>query len=172
MKPVVLSYQVSLADYRKMLYFNTFSIRKLQSLFVVLVWMAAAVLLLLDVLGTIQPTQVMHLCFLIVTVAAPMIVVSLEIRVHRSREIFAAQKGRTLILEEDGLKYRTESSHETGFDAWGDVQAVYETKSMFIIYKDGQNIVPVPKQGQEPEKLEKARACLRQKMGNKYKARY
>lgn len=172
MKSVVINYTLTLQEYRKMLYFNTFSIRRMQSLIVAVVWLAGATLLALDLFKVIEPTRIMHLCFLMVTVALPMIVVSLEIRIFRSRGADTLNKKRVMILNEKGISYRSEGKHETGLDTWDDLLAVYETRSLFLIYKDANNTVPVPKKEQTEDTLEKARKLFGQHLGNKFKRRF
>jgi len=74
---IQFDYKLSLGAYRKMYYFNALFSKKMQSLFIVLAWIAAVTLLLLENLEIINRTRVMHLCFLLVSVSLPVLIFSI-----------------------------------------------------------------------------------------------
>lgn len=171
MKPIVFHYQIGLSDYRKMLYFNTFSLRKLQNVLMASAWAAAVILLMLDLTGAIEASPILHLCFLVVSVSVPMIIVSLEIRVYRSKNAEVLSEKRMLTIEQDGLRYSSEGDRPSGLDKWDDLLAIYETKSNFLVYKDTVNIVLIPKKGLPEDKLLQARGVFEEKMGKHFRLR-
>ncbi len=173
MKPIVFQFKIKAEDYRKMSYFNTFSQKKLQSILVVFFWIAAVSLLLLDILSIIRSTDIMHLCFIIVTVSVPLLVVSVEMNVNRFKknEADVADITRTITFEDRGIRFCSESCTKTGFESWDAFRVVYETKSLFLLYKDARSAVLIPKEGEEKTKLEETRQCLYEKLGKRFRLR-
>lgn len=172
MNTEVMSFRVGVKDYRRMLYFNTFSIHRFQWILVFIAWVSSVTLLILDIINVIEPTQIMHLCFLMVAVSAPILIVNLEMRVRKFKNYSDIKDiQQTLILKDDGVNYRHEKSHETGYDSWDDFLAVYDTKNMYILYKDNQHTVPVPKKDIKSDTCQKASKIFSNKLGRRYKNR-
>jgi hypothetical protein len=165
-QPLQFICTISLKTYRKMLYFNTFGINRLQSIFMVFAWIAACVLLILETLKYIAPTRIMHFCFLVVTVSIPMIIINLEIKIRKNKYNDYFSKEFTLVFNQDGIRYKTYKNVNT--DCWNDILAVYETRSLFIIYRDKRNIFPIVKTGEPGEKIETARSFFRENLGNRF----
>jgi hypothetical protein len=170
MQPVQFTCSVSLKTYRKMLYFNTFGINRLQSIFMALAWVAALVLLTLETLQYITPTRIMHFCFLVVTVSIPIIIINLEIKIRKNKNDAYFSKEYTITLSQDGIKYKTYKNVNT--ERWDDILAVYETRPLFIIYRDKRNIFPIVKTGEPEEKTETARLFFREYLKNRFVCRY
>ncbi len=171
MKPIVFQFRVSPEDYRKMSYFNTFSIRRWQSAAIGVCWVGALVLLVLHFSKVIVLTDIMRLCAIIVSLALPVMIFSVEQNVRRYKHNPDAQPQRTLILEEDGVKFRSEGESQTGFVKWDQFITAFETKSQFLLYRDNQHAVLIPKQDESDEKLKSTRTLLSQAMGKSFKNR-
>jgi hypothetical protein len=165
-QPVQFTCNITHRVYRKMLYFNTFCIKPLQSIFMAVVWFTAFVFLILDILKYIEPTRIMHFCFLVVTVSIPMVIVNLEIKIRKNRKDEYFSKERTVVINQDGFRYNNKKN--TIVDHWGDILMVYETRSLFIIYKDEKNIFPISKTGEPGEKIESARLYFKEKLGIRF----
>jgi hypothetical protein len=165
-QPVQFTCVIDLKAYRKMLYFNTFGINRLQSVFMALVWIVSFILLILETLNYLEPTQIMHLCFLVVTVSIPMIIVNLEIKIRKNKNDDYFSKEHTVVFSQDGIRYKTYKN--TGIDRWSNIMAVYETRSLFIIYKDKKNTFPVVKTGEPEEKIETVRLLFRENLKERF----
>jgi hypothetical protein len=164
--PVQFDYTISFGTYRKMIYFNTFGIKPVQSIFMAVAWLAASFLFVLDTLKVIEPTRIMHMCFLIVTISIPMLIISLEMKIRQNKEADYFSKVRTVVLDGEGIGYYDEKKRISR-DSWAGLSAVYETKSLFIIYK-GRNIFPILKTGESQEKIEAARRYLQENLGSRF----
>jgi hypothetical protein len=163
------SFRLSLGVYRKMLYFNTFFSRGWRSIFILMVWFIAALSLGLDLLGIIQPTRVMHLCFLLVSISVPLLVFGIEMKLYRIKDSDFFSKDRTVIFGDDGIDYIIdEKKKNREHDPWDNV-VLFETHSLFIISKDDKYSIPVPKTGIPDDRLKTMRGELQKNLGNRYK---
>lgn len=173
MKPVVFQFHIRPEDYRAMSYFNSFSIRRGQSMIIVLCWMTALIALMLNVFQIVELTEIMQLCAIVVSLALPVMVFSTEQNVRRFRDQVKknGKQQRTIIFEEKGVKFRSEGESETGFVSWNDFLMAFETKNLLLLYRDNQHTVIIPKEQQQPEKLEQGRVFLKRAMEGRFKDR-
>lgn len=173
MEAIVLRFKVTPEDFRRMSYFNTFSLRKMQSFFVAFVWFGSIILLLLKLLGIIEPTEIMFLCFIIVSLSIPVMVLSVELGVGRFKR--AAQEGdastRTVTLSEKGIKLGFGDGTSAPIESWSAFIAAYETRFALIVYRDANRTILIPKSGISSEKLTAARCCLQTALGKAYRVR-
>jgi hypothetical protein len=150
-----------------MLYFNAFFSRGWQSCFILLAWALAAVFFALDVAGIIQVTRVMHLCFLLVSVSAPLLVFGIEMKMRTGVPGSFFTKERTVIFGDDGIDYIVDGKKKgAGHDSW-DAVVIHETKYLFIISQDRYGI-PVPKTAFSKTDVD----ILHQELGNRIGKRY
>jgi hypothetical protein len=144
---VQFNYVISPGIYRKMLYFNAFFSGGVRSFFILPLWILAAISLILDICGIIQPSRVMHLCFLLVSVSAPLLVFGIEMKIRQGGDGDFFARKRTVVFTADGIDYRIDGTKNPEGDIWDDV-VVHETKTLLIIVRDRRYAVPVPKAGQ------------------------
>jgi hypothetical protein len=163
------NYKLSFNAYRKMLYFNTFYRKLGQNIFILLVWVAAATCLILDILHLIYPSRAMHLSFLVVTVSVPMFVVSLEMKLHQMKNADFFGQDRTVIFTDEGIDYYLDDKKKKNHDPWDDVMLLCETRNLFIVYKDDKHSLPVLKKGIPKEEIQSLRQDLKNKLGIRYK---
>lgn len=173
MKPIVFQFHIRPEDYRAMSYFNSFAIRRGQSVIIGLCWLLAVIALALDLCRLVELTEIMQLCAIVVSLALPVMVFSTEQNVRRFREQIkkTGKQQRTIIFEERGVKFRSEGEKETGFVKWNDFLMAFETKTLLLLYRDNQHTVIIPKAEQQPEKIEQGRKFLKQAMEGRFKDR-
>ena len=160
-------YRISTGIYRKMLYFNAFFSKGLQSFFILCVWVLAALGLMLDLTGIIQATRVTHLCFLLVSVSAPLLVFGIEMKMRTGASGSFFTKERTVIFGDDGIEYVVDGKKKgAGHDSWNDV-VIHETKHLLIISQDRHSI-PVPKTAFLEADMEILRRELEGRIGKRY----
>lgn len=146
-----------------------FTAKKAQNIFLIIVWAAAVLLLALDLLGIIHPTRVMHLCFLLVSVSLPMLIITLELKIRQIKDNEFFTKDRTVVFSDDGIDYYTDSKKKGGHDSWDDIKYLSETKRFFIINKDDNLSIPVLKTGVDRDVINDVRGDLQDKLGSRYK---
>lgn len=151
------------------MYFSSFLERKTQSFFVLVTWIAAIIFFAQEKLGIIQPTRVMHMCFLIVSISIPLYVISLEVKIRQQRNYDFFNKNRTVIFTDGGIDYIIDSKKKGDHDNWEDIKFLHETKSLFIVVKDNKHRIPIEKNKTEENELENIRMDLTGILGTRYK---
>jgi hypothetical protein len=145
-----------------------FSAKKMQNVFILVVWAAAVTFLALDLLHIMYPTRIMHLCFLLVSVSLPMLIITLEIKIRQIKDNEFFSKDRTVIFSDDGIDYYTDSKKKDGHDSWDEIKQLSESKNFFIIYKDDNHSIPVLITGVEGNVINDLRGDLKEKLGSRY----
>ncbi|MCI1956015.1 MAG: YcxB family protein [Oscillospiraceae bacterium] len=171
--PIVYTFKLTLDDYREMSFFSTFSHRRNQSIVLFFVWIVATAAFFLDVANKIELSETVHLCALMVAVSVPILFFSVWINVHKFK-VHGEQyrkKMHTVLLGKDDVRYSESDSRSTGTDQWDDFVYAFETKNMFLLYRTPNNAVLLPKRGVPARQIEETRACLKEKLGAKFKIR-
>jgi hypothetical protein len=173
MYPIVYQFKSTMDDYREMSFFSTFSFRKGQNIFLLVAWISATTAFLLDVTSVIKLGQTVHLCALMVAVTLPMLFVSALTSVHKFKVNGASyrKKTHTVLLGKDDVQYKESGNTNTGVDTWDDMYAAFETNHLFLLYRTANNAVLLPKRSTTPQQVEETRACLKEKLGVRFKIR-
>ena len=163
------NYKMSLNTYRKMVYFNMFYANRVKNIIIVLVWMIMTVFLVLDIMGIITPTRIMHLSFLMVSLSMPVLIISLEMKIRQIKDNEYFNRKRTVVFSDDGMDFFLDSNTKKRMhNSWDDVYLLYETNSLFIIFKDKINSIPVEKKGTEKGEVNNVREELIKRLGPRY----
>lgn len=172
MYPIVYHFKLKVEDYREMSFFSTFSYRKSQNIFLLVAWVASVVAFLLDVTKVITLTQTIHLCVLMVTVALPMLFVSVLLNVHKFKLNSEYRKrDHTVLLGKENVQYSEVGKKDTGIDKWEDFAYAFETKHLFMLYRTPNDAVLLPKRDVTRQQIEHTRLCLKEKLGARFKIR-
>lgn len=173
MYPIVYQFKSTMDDYREMSFFSTFSFRKNQNIFLLVTWILAATAFLLDVTKVIILAETIHLCALMVTVTMPMLLVSALVNVQRFKVNGAGyrKKTHTVLLGKEDVQYKESGNINTGVDKWDDIAYAFETSHLFLLYRTSNNAVLLPKRSTTEKQNLETRACLKEKLGVRFKVR-
>ena len=138
---------MTVADYRDMMVCKTFGVQAWRRAFMLIVWVASAVALLLDYANILQLNTTMHVCVLTVTVAIVAAVITMEVNIHKYKDAY--QNGfnaeRQIVMSDEGFTFRNRASEESGFNPWSDVTSLDEMKMVFVIQLNAREAVILPK---------------------------
>lgn len=173
MYPIVYQFKSTMDDYREMSFFSTFSFRKGQNIFLLVAWIAGSTAFLLDVTNVIKLAETVHLAALMVAVTMPMLFVSALVSVRRFKVNGAGyrKKTHTVLLGKEDVQYKESGNINTGVDKWDDMAYAFETKNLFLLYRTPNNAVLLPKRSTTPQQIAETRACLKEKLGVRFKIR-
>lgn len=163
---LAFTFHLTVADYRRMMYFNTFRRQPKQTMFLVVAWVIALSLILLEKFGFIAELEkVTHGCMMLVSALVPFLVGTAEFAVYRfksnhPRELSAT---RIITLTDQGVEQRRDDRKDINFEAWDDFAYVYETAALFIFYRSPRQLTLLPKRAIAPEDMAAVRALLRDK---------
>ncbi len=164
--PLSFAFKLTIADYRRMMYFNSFARQRRQTLFLGVAWVISLSIILLEkfaIIGELE--EITHSCLLLVSALIPLLPLTTEFAVYRFKQNnpkeLAAQ--RTLTLGEDGLEQARDDRKGTAFEKWSDFNCVYETTSLFIFYRSASQITLLPKRSVSPELMSDLRKLLARK---------
>ena len=166
------SFQLTAGDYRRMMYFNTFGQRPVQSGILILAWAVCLVILLLEKFKVIGELEgVTHACLLLVSALIPLLVGTAEFNIYRfkkNREDELAAR-RTLTFTENGIGQSRPDKDKAGFEEWSAFQQIFESKTMFIIYRSATEILILPKRAlPHPYDLEDLRELFAEKLEKRF----
>lgn len=169
-KTLYFEYRLSPSDYRQMIWFNAFFLRRFQGVFVLLAWIWAFSMVLLELLGVISPSRVTHICCLVVSVCVPVLVVDLVLKSRAFRRDHCGDKAvlRKMIFSDEGVRYANEGDSESHFERWEDFLRVFELRGLFLFYRDARRVTVLPKSAVSEAAGGELRALLTEKMGRYY----
>lgn len=162
---------VPAALYREVQYFNTFMRRRGQGVFVLAVFVGALALLAANTIGGVAMSNVMQMCYIVCLVALPLCVFACEQNTHRYRDDGSDRVIRSVSLSEEWIKFRVSGNPRSEKLLWEQVSMVFETRSAFIICRDADRYVAVPKEAVGEADLDGLRALFRQKLGRSFHER-
>lgn len=161
------AFKLTVADYRRMMYFNTFSRQPRQTKFLFIAWVIALSLILLEQFAVIAPLEkVTHGCLLLVSALIPVLVATAEFAVYRFKnnhpeELLAE---RIMTFTEEGVEQTRDDRNNAYFEDWDEFEYVYETSAMFIFYRSARQITLLPKRAVPPDELSAVRKFLNDKI--------
>ena len=161
------AFKMTVADYRRMMYFNTFSRQPRQTKFLFIAWAISLSLILLEYFALIAPLEkVTHGCLLLVSALIPVLVGTAEFAVYRfkSNHPEELRAERIITFTEEGLEQTRDDRKNAYFENWEEFEYVYETGAMFIFYRSARQITLLPKRAVPPDGLAQVREFLNQKI--------
>lgn len=164
-------FKIDAPTFRKALYFNAFSKKKAQLIFVALAWIGAIVLACMNVFGGLQLSNVVQMCYIVVLLSVPLLVFSCERGYRQYRDTDLPEKLRTVSISEDWIKFHISGEIESEKVEWHNISAVFELPDEFIIYRDADQMVVLPKDSMDEEDLPVIRILFISKLGRSFKER-
>ncbi len=166
------TFKLGAGDYRRAMYFNTFSRQPRQTWLLFTAWVFSLGIILLERFALIgQLEKITHGCLMLVSVLVPALVATAEFAVYRFKsnhpEELAAE--RTVRLTEEGIAQSRDDREESHFEAWSGFECVYETGALFIFYRSAKELILLPKRVVPPDGLPLVRNFLSDK-SVKYRA--
>lgn len=161
------AFKMTVADYRRMMYFNTFSRQPRQTKFLFIAWAISFALILLEYFAVISPLEkVTHGCLMLVSALIPVLVGTAEFAVYRFRHNHPEElrAERVMTLTEEGVEQTRDDRKKTYFEDWDEFEYVYETGAMFIFYRSARQITLLPKRAVPPDELSTVRKFLSDKI--------
>ncbi len=168
---MVFNFKMSLEDCHHMMVCRTFGNSVARRVLLVASWAVFTVLIVCDFAGVIRLSRVVHVCALMVAVALPAAVLTMEINVSKYKETyrFGFKAQRQIVADEEGLTFCNKSTDESGSNPWSDVTRLEEMKHVFVIQLNRREAVILPKRGMGNEKrVEQFRDMVNQKIPNRF----
>lgn len=162
-------FKVDPQQFRKALYFNTFSRKRGQLILVLLAWMLGIVLLLVNLVGGVEMSSVMQLCYVVILASMPLLIFSCEHGYRNYRDSDLCNKERTVSLGKDWVKFRISGDPDSEKIEWRQIMAVFELSDMFIIYRDADLMVVLPKSVIREDDLPKVRSFFSDNLGRGFR---
>ncbi|MCI1664775.1 MAG: YcxB family protein [Atopobiaceae bacterium] len=161
-------FKIDPKTFRQALYFNTFSRHRGQFALVALAWAAGLVLMLLNLVGGIEMSSVMQLCYMVILATMPLLIFSCEHGYRNYRNSDLSEKERTVSISEEWVKFRVSGSPDSEKIGWHNIMAVYELPDRFIIYRDSDLMVVLPKDVMNESELSKVSSYFSENLGRSF----
>ena len=161
------AFKMTVADYRRMMYFNTFSRQPRQTKFLFMAWALSFALILLEYFAVIAPLEkVTHGCLLLVSALIPVLVGTAEFAVYRFKRNHPEElrAERVMTFTEEGIEQTRDDRSNSYFEDWDEFEYVYETGAMFIFYRSARQITLLPKRAVPTDELATVRKFLSDKI--------
>jgi len=162
-------FKVDPQQFRKALYFNTFARKRGQLILVMIAWVLGIVLLLINLVGGVEMSSVMQLCDIVILASMPLLIFSCEHGYRNYRSSTQCDRERTVSLGRDWIKFRISGDPDSEKTEWHNVMAVFELSDMFIIYRDADLMVILPKSVIKAEDLLKIRSFFADNLGRGFR---
>lgn len=165
------TFEIDAKMFRKALYFNTFAKQRFQAVIVAAMWVLGLGLLVANLVFRAQMSSVMQLCYIVLLIALPLLAFSCESGYRRYRDSPSCGKPRTVSLSDDWLKFKVSGGEGSEKIEWRLVSAVFELEDFFIIYRDANLMVLLPKAAVPAEDLPGLRSLFRRHLGRGFHLR-
>lgn len=168
---LVFNFKMSLGDYHHMMMCRTFGNSLVRRMALFGSWAVFTVLIVCDFTGAVRLSRVVHVCALLVAVALPAAVLTMEINVSRYKAacVSGFQAQRQIIADEEGLTFCNKSTAEAERNPWSDVTRLEEMKKVFVIQLNRCEAVLLPKRGMgNDEEVERFKELVNQKIPNRF----
>lgn len=165
------TFKVEPKMFRRALYFNTFGKQRIQSIIIAAMAVLGVGMLLANLLFHIEMTSVMQLCYIVVIAAVPLLLFSCEHNYRDYKGSPLADSLRSVSVNENWLKFKVAGGAESEKIEWRQVSAVFELADFFIIYRDANLMVLLPKSAIAADELPKVRAIMRGNLGRGFHLR-
>ncbi len=161
--PLSFSFQMTISDYRRMMYFNSFARQRRQTIFLCIAWAVALLIILLEHFAVIAPLEkVTHGCLTLVSALLPFMVLTAEFAVWRFKVNHANELAaqRSITLSEEGVEQTSDGRQGVGFEKWDKFDCIYETATLFIFYRSAKQLTLLPKRAVPDNALPEVRKIL------------
>lgn len=168
---MVFNFKMSLEDYHHMMMCRTFGNSLARRAVLFGSWAVFTVLIVCDFAGVIQLSRVVHVCALMVAVALPAAVLTMEINVSKYKDAYMTgfKAQRQIVADEEGITFCNKSTDESGTNPWTDVTRLEEMKNVFVIQLNRREAVILPKRGMgDGRKVEQFKELVKQKIPNRF----
>jgi hypothetical protein len=168
---MVFNFKMSVRDYRQMMVSRTFGNSRLQRALLAAVWLLFTVLLVLDVTNRIELTRVIHVCSLLVAVALPAAVITMEVNVSKYKDAYMGgfKAERQIVADDEGLTFRNSSTDEHGSNPWSEVTKLEELRDVFVIQLNKREAVILPKRGMgNQKKIDQFKELVQGKISDRF----
>lgn len=160
-------FTMTAADYRRMIYCNTFGRQPVQTALLCTAWFFSSAVIFLEYLAVIGPLEkVTHGCLLLVSALIPALVGTTEFAVYRFKHDHPEElrAERVMTFMEEGIEQTRDDRENPYFEAWSEFERLYETGAMFIFYRSARQTFLLPKRAVPPDKLAAVRALVHDKI--------
>lgn len=168
---MVFNFKMSLEDYHHMMMCRTFGNSLVRRAVLLGSWAVFTILIVGDFAGVIRLSRVVHVCALMVAVALPAAVLTMEINVSKYKDAYMSgfKAQRQVIADEEGFTFCNKSTDELGTNPWTDVTKLEELKNVFVIQLNRHEAVILPKRGMgNGKKVEQFKELVSQKIPNRF----
>ncbi len=165
------TFKVDPKMFRKALYFNTFGKQRIQAFVIAAMALMGVGMLISNLVFKVAMTSVMQLCYIVIIAAAPLLIFSCEHSYRDYRRSPLADAMRTVSVNQDWLKFRVTGGADSEKIEWRQVSAVFELAEFFIIYRDSNLMVLLPKSEIPEDELSQVRAIMRGNLGRGFHLR-
>ncbi|WP_197407445.1 hypothetical protein [Olsenella massiliensis] len=164
-------FKIDVPTFRKALYFNAFARNRAQLGFVAAAWAGAAVLAGLDLFGRLELTNVVQICYIVVLLSMPLLIFSCERGWREYRDSGLQERERSVSVSEDWVKFCISGDANSDKVEWHNISAIFELFDEFVIYRDADQMVVLPKSVISNEDMLVLRSLFIRKLGRSYKLR-
>lgn len=165
------SFKVSAGEFRKALYFNTFAKAKGQIYVIAAVWLLGLGLVIANLAFGVPMSNVMQMCYVVICAAAPLLVFSCERGWRQYRESGGETRERAVSISDGWVKLRVSGDPGSEKLDWRMIAGVYELTDMFIIYRDANLMVVLPKSEVNSREMEALRKIFVGNLGRGFHRR-
>ena len=165
------TFKVEPKMFRRALYFNTFGKQRIQSIIIASMAVLGVGMLLANLLFHVEMTSVMQLCYIVVIAAVPLLLFSCEHNYRDYKGSPLADAVRSVSVNDSWLKFKVVGGADSEKIEWRQVSAVFELADFFIIYRDANLMVLLPKSAVDADELPKIRAIMRRNLGRGFHLR-
>ena len=165
------TFKVEPQMFRRALYFNTFGKQRINSVIIAAMAVVGVGMLLAKIVFHVEMTSVMQLCYIVIIAAVPLLLFSCEHSYRDYKKSPLADAVRSVAINEDWLKFKVAGGADSETIEWRQVSAVFELAEFFIIYRDANLMVLLPKSAVAADELPKIRAVMRHNLGRGFHLR-
>ena len=90
-------------------------------------------------------SNVMQMCYIVCLIALPLCCFACEQATRRYRDDATDVAMRNVSVNNDWLKFRVSGNADSEKLEWSQIMAVFETRDMFLIYRDADKYLALPK---------------------------
>ena len=146
-KKFVFDFKIEKDDYRKSVMCITFGSQKWKRILLIVVWIAAAITFVLNLLGVVELSSPMYACCLMVTIALASVWITTQISIFKYRDVYKKGKGikRRISFDDKGVTFTNLSNNDFGFSPWEEIHRFQETADSYIIGVGSSDAVILPK---------------------------
>ena len=127
--------------------------------------------IVISALRKVIPAKVHLPCYIVIIAAVPLLLFSCEHSYRDYKKSPLADAVRSVSINEDWLKFKVAGGADSEKIEWRQVSAVFELAEFFIIYRDANLMVLLPKSAVAADELPKIRAVMRHNLGRGFHLR-